>query len=332
MSRIVTGIKPTGTPHLGNYYGMIRPALELARTHSAYYFVADGHALNGGPSPAELSRRSREVAATMLALGLDPTQTALYRQSDVPEVFELAQILAAVTPKGLLNRAHAYKAATAANEEAGNDPDVGVNMGLFTYPLLMAADILVVGADLVPVGADQRQHVEISRDIAAAFNARYGPVLPMPEGVVDESTMKLPGTDGRKMSKSYGNVIPILGSPDDVRRSVMSIVTDSRPVDEPKDPTDDVLFLLFAAAADQDEADGLADHYRRGGVRYGDVKQRLAEILTARFSAASDRYTDYLAGGSELDDVLAAGASRARTQARALLSRVKEAVGLAVAS
>ncbi len=328
MARVVSGIQPTGTIHLGNYLGMIRPALDLALEHEAYYFVADYHALNAGPDPDRLRTASVGVSATLLALGLDPAQTVLYRQSDVPEVCELTQILAAVTAKGLLNRAHAYKAAVAANEQRGLDPDVGVNLGLYGYPLLMAADILAPAGELVPVGFDQKQHLEIARGIAGAFNGRYGDVLVVPDPHIDVATMTVPGTDGRKMSKSYGNTIPILAPPDDIRSAVASIVTDSRPVHASKDPHTDVLFRLFSLVADPAESAALADHYRAGGVRYGKVKRRLADLLVDRFERPRARFLELSNEAVELDRILAAGAERARDSCSRTLRAVKRAIGL----
>lgn len=328
MTTIVSGIKPTGTPHLGNHLGMIRPALELAEVHDAYYFVADYHALNTGPDPDALRRRSRDLAATLLALGLDPQRTALYRQSDVPEVCELALILAAVTGKGLLNRAHAYKSAVDDNLRRRVGPDGGINVGLFTYPLLMAADILLPGADAVPVGLDQKQHVEITRDIAVAFNHRYGEVLTVPRPLIDGATMTVPGTDGRKMSKSYGNVVPVLGPPEELRRAVMGIVTDSRRVDEPKDPEHDVVFQLFRLVAPPSAVEDLRARYLAPGLRYADAKRELVDVLEATFREPRERYLELRDDPTTVDEVLASGAGRARDRGRRILDVVRTAAGL----
>lgn len=329
MSIVVSGIKPTGTPHLGNYLGMIRPALRLAEQHEAYYFVADYHALTTTPDPAVLRARSREVAATMLALGLDPERTALYRQSDVPSVCELAAILGCVAPKGLMNRAHAYKAAVDDNIRDGRDHDAGVNVALFTYPLLMAADILYPGADLVPVGLDQQQHLEITRDVAEAFNRRYGDVLTVPAPVVDEETKTVVGTDGRKMSKSYGNTIPILADRDALRAAVMSIVTDSRSPQEPKEPETDTIFELYRLLTPADRVADLRERYAAGGLRYLDAKHELLVVLDEHFRAARQRFNELMEQPREVDRVLTDGAERAARRGRAVLDVVRHAVGLA---
>ena len=272
MQRIVTGIQPSGTPHLGNHFGMIEPSLGLVDGSEAIYFVADLHALTTVRDPAALGERTLDVTATWLALGLDPGRAVLYRQSDLPEVCELTWILGCATAKGLLNRGHAYKAATDANRAAGRPPDDGITAGTYGYPLLMAADILIHAADVVPVGEDQRQHVEVTRDIAQAFNAAYGPVLTVPTGRTDPSVASVPGTDGRKMSKSYDNVVPIFGDRAEVTRRVMSITTDSRRPEQPKDPESCNVFALYRHLATADEVASLADRYRRGGVGYREVK------------------------------------------------------------
>ena len=285
----LSGIKPTGIPHLGNYLGMIRPALDLTKEYRAFYFIADAHALNQVHDAETLDRGVHEVAATLLALGLNPEEAAFFRQSDVPEVFELAVILAASTSKGLMNRAHAYKSAVEANMAAGRDPDSGVNMGLFTYPVLMAADILLFGSHVVPVGEDQRQHIEIAQDIAQAFNRTYGEVLTIPEAVIGDAVADIPGTDGRKMSKSYGNVIPIFSPPESLRKQIMGMVTDSRDPFQPKDPEQDSIFRLYAFFADPGETDALRKKYLRGGFGYGEAKQALFGVLERTFGEARGR-------------------------------------------
>ena len=327
----LSGIKPTGTPHLGNYLGMIRPALKLAEDYQAFYFIADVHALNQIHNPGELERLTWEAAAAWLALGLDPEKITFFRQSDIPEVFELAVLLAAFTSKGLLNRAHAYKAAVEANLAAGRDPDDGVNMGMYTYPILMAADILLFGSHVVPVGEDQRQHVEIAADIAQAFNRVYGEVLVIPEAVIREEVAGIPGTDGRKMSKSYGNIIPIFSPPGQLHARIMDIVTDSRPPEKPKNPEADNLFGIYKHFAAPKEIEAMRRKYLRGGFGYGEVKQTLYEVLERTFAAARTRYDGYLLDRLSLDRVLLAGAEKARASCAPLMRKVREAVGFHVA-
>lgn len=328
MKVSVTGIKPTGTPHLGNYLGMIRPALALAEEYQAYYFIADYHALTTVKDGTEVRDRTYEVAATWMALGLDPERVVLYRQSDVPEVTELTWILACITPKGLLNRAHAYKAAVDENRERDRDPDAGVNMGLFNYPVLMAADILFPEADVVPVGQDQRQHLEMTQDMAESFNATYGPILTIPEAAIDERVMTIPGLDGRKMSKSYDNVIPILAPPKQLRKVVMRIVTDSRPPEEPKDPQDDTIYQIFELVAPPAAAASMAERYRQGGLGYGQAKGELYDALDSIFAEPRERFTEIMANRDAIDRIFAEGAERVRMRGVPLLERVRRAVGM----
>jgi tryptophanyl-tRNA synthetase len=328
MAISITGTRPTGTPHLGNYLGMYRPALALAREHETLCFIADLHALIDVRDPDVLRARTREIAAVWLACGLDPERTVLYRQSDVPAISEAVSLLACVTPKGELNRAHAYKAMVDANRLAGRDPDAGVSAGLFGYPLLMAADILAIGAEIVPVGRDQRQHVEAAREIARAFNGAYGEVLREPEALVNERVMTVPGLDGRKMSKSYDNVIPIMAEPDELRRRVMRIVTDSRRPEEPKDPESDTVFGLYREFAAEDEVRALRARYEAGGVGYAEAKALLFEVLEERLRAPRARYRQLLDDPGELERVLAAGGAAARARADATLARMRAAVGL----
>jgi tryptophanyl-tRNA synthetase len=307
---------------------MIRPALDLARDYEAFYFLADEHALTTVRDAKLLREQTYEIAAVMLALGLDPERVVFYRQSDMQEVFELAWILSCVTPKGLLNRAHAYKDAVAENEAAGRSPDDGISMGLYAYPVLMAADILIVDANIVPVGSDQRQHVEMARDMAEALNRTYGDVLVLPEPLIEESVASITGLDGRKMSKSYGNVIPIFAPPDEQRKLVKRIVTDSRPPDEPKDPDSDNLFAIYANVAPADRAEAMRERYLAGGVGYGEVKEELADILHDAFAEPRERYMALMDDRARIDDVLADGARRAREVTGAVLGRVRKAVGL----
>jgi tryptophanyl-tRNA synthetase len=326
VPRTITGIKPTGRPHLGNYLGMIRPALELARTSEALCFIADYHALTTVPPPDTIRAGVLDLAATLIAFGLDPEQTVLYRQSDVPAICELAWILGCVCPKGLLNRAHAYKAAVQENVAAGRDRDQGVGMGLFNYPILMAADILIHRADQVPVGSDQRQHVEIARDLAESFNRLYGRVLVVPEPAVDDRVMTIPGIDGRKMSKSYGNQIALSATPDEIRRQVSRIVTDSRSPSEPKDP--DTILALYRQLADAGHADDLARRYRQGTVGYAEAKALLAEAIQLLLAPASARHAELMSDPASLQETLARGAVQARKSAAATLDAVRAATGL----
>lgn len=328
---ILTGVKPTGAPHIGNYIGAIRPALALAAAQDkSYLFIADYHALNAVRDPAQLREDSYGVAATWLALGLDPAKTVFYRQSDVPEIFELMNLLCTVTPKGLMDRAHSYKAAKDKNAEEGrDDPDHGVNMGLYTYPILMAADILAMNADLVPVGKDQVQHIEFARDMAGYFNNTFGGALKLPEYQLDKSGgALLPGLDGRKMSKSYNNHIPVFMDSKARRKLVMKIVTDSKLPAEPKDPETNTIFQIYAQVAGDNEVKALREAFLAGGMGYGDAKQKLFEALEAAFEKPTQVYNDYMANRGRMDELLAAGAAKARTVAREVLSAARDATGL----
>lgn len=324
----LTGIQPSGDLHLGNYLGAIRPALELVDNYDAYYFIADGHALTTVLNADELRRQTYEAAATWIALGLDPSRVVIYRQSDIPEVFELSWVLSCVTPKGLLNRAHKYKDVVDENAAAGRTPDDGVSIGLFNYPVLMAADILIVGANVVPVGADNKQHLEIARDIAEAFNRTFGETLVVPEFHGQASDSIITGSDGRKMSKSYGNVIPIFAPPEAQAKMVMRIVTDSRPPEEPKDPATDNVFRLYQHFASPSDVEAMRARYTKGGVGYAEVKRELAALLEKNFAEPRARYEELLADRSAIDKILSDGAERAREVTREVLMRVKRAVGL----
>ncbi len=324
----LTGFKPTGRAHIGNYLGMIRPALALARDYDAFYFIADEHALTSVQDAKRMRDLTYEIAATWLALGLDPETTVLYRQSDVPHVFELGWILSCVTPKGLLNRAHAYKAITDENESTGRTTDEGVSMGLYNYPVLMAADILIVDAQVVPVGADQKQHIEVTRDIAETFNRTFGETLVIPEPHIEEDVATIAGLDGRKMSASYGNTIPVFAEPEAQRKLVMRIVTDSRPPDEPKDPESDNLFQIFQHVAEPEQIAEVRKRYESGGIGYGEVKGMLADALDATLAEPRERFNELMSDRKKIDAILSDGASRVEPIARATLDRVKKAVGL----
>jgi tryptophanyl-tRNA synthetase len=324
----LTGIKPSGTPHIGNYLGMIRPALELARENLALYFIADYHALTTVKDGETMKYLTYEVAATWLALGLDPQKVIFFRQSDIPEVTELTWILSCFTSKGLLNRAHAYKAAVDENEAAGRSSDEGINAGLYNYPVLMAADILLYGSHYVPVGLDQKQHIEISRDIAETFNATYGDILVIPEGVIREEVMTIPGLDGRKMSKSYDNVIPIFAPAKAMRKQVMRIVTDSRRPEEPKNPEEDNVFNIYQHFASPQQVEKIRQGYLQGGLAYSAVKQDLYQVLEDTFGEARQKYDAMMQDWDQLDRILLEGAAKARDIARPLMEKIRKAVGV----
>ena len=330
--RVLTGIKPTGTIHLGNLVGAIRPALRLAdQGVEAMYFIADYHALTTVQPPEhtreEMQQLVYEIAAAWLAFGLDPETVSFYRQSDIPELFELSWILQCFTSKGWMNKAHAYKALVA--ERTGDDVDAGVNMGLYGYPILMAADILAFDVHLVPVGKDQAQHVEIARDIAQRINSAYGSeLLRLPEAQLEEHAEVLPGIDGRKMSKSYGNVIPLFAPPKQLEKTIMKIATDSTPPDAPKDPETSTVFQIYRALATTDETRELAERFRRG-IGWGDAKKLLAARVEAEVAPARARFEALMADTTQIDELLAAGAAKARIIARRTLDRVRNAIGIA---
>lgn len=324
----VTGIKPTGTPHLGNYLGMIKPALELAADYQSFYFIADYHALTTIRDSVTLRQYTYEAAATWLALGLDPERVVLYRQSDITEVFELAWILSCSTAKGLLNRAHAYKAAADANTSERNPIDEGVNAGLYNYPILMAADILLFGTQVVPVGQDQKQHIEIARDIASTFNHTYGDIMVLPDALIRDDVKLIPGTDGRKMSKSYGNTIQVFAPPDQLRKSIMRIVTDSKSPDDVKDPETCNLFAIYRHFASASDVEQVRQQYLAGGLAYGALKQTLFERLNETFAPARERYNALMQDTDQLDDILGDGAHQARTLARPMLDAIRARVGV----
>lgn len=327
----LTGVQPTGDLHLGNYVGAVRPLAELAAdpARDVHAFVVDLHALNRRPDPALLRERSRRLVAALLACGLDRPNVHVYRQSRIPAIAGMAVLLGNVTAKGLLNRAHAYKAAVAANLAAGRDADRGVNIGLYSYPLLMAADILAVDGDEVPVGPDQAQHLEVAVDLAQQFARSYGPgVLREPRALVPERAATLPGLDGRKMSKSYGNAIPLMAEPDDMRMQVRRIVTDSTPPAEPKDPGTCTLVALLRAFADAGTVATVEERYRRGGIGYGEVKALLADAIDAHVAPMRRRYQGLLTDPAQLDARLAEGEQHVRERADRTLARTMVAMGL----
>ena len=324
----LTGIKPTGLPHIGNYLGMYRPALDLMEKYQGMYFVADYHALTTMHDPDTLRELVYAVAASWLALGLDPEDAIFFRQSDIPEIPEFTWILSCFTSKGLLNRAHAYKTAVDENLAVNHDPDEGINAGLYNYPVLMSADILLYGSDVVPVGLDQKQHIEITRDIAEAFNRIYGNILKVPEGVIQESVMKVPGIDGRKMSKSYDNTIPIFAPENKLRKRVMRIVTDSKRPEDPKDPENDTLFSLLQSFASHKRLAEIRDLYLHGGAAYGALKKELAELVLEHFATARERYAALIADKTYIDKILQDGAEKARQMGKPYLEAARKATGI----
>ncbi|MGF6690942.1 tryptophan--tRNA ligase [Metapseudomonas resinovorans] len=331
-TRILTGITTTGTPHLGNYAGAIRPAIVASRASDvdSFYFLADYHALIKCDDPVRIQRSRLEIAATWLACGLDTNKATFYRQSDIPEIPELTWLLTCVSAKGLLNRAHAYKASVDKNLENGEDPDAGVTMGLYSYPVLMAADILMFNAHKVPVGRDQIQHVEMARDIGQRFNHLFGAgreYFTLPEAVIEEEVATLPGLDGRKMSKSYDNTIPLFGSAKQLKDAIARIVTDSRAPGEPKDPDNSHLFTLYQAFATPAQlAEFRADLL--AGLAWGEAKQRLFQLLDNELGEAREHYHALIERPSDLEDILLAGAAKARKIATPFLNELREAVGL----
>lgn len=330
-TRVLTGITTTGTPHLGNYAGAIRPAIATSTQPDtdAFYFMADYHALIKCDDPARVARSRLEIAATWLAGGLDPERATFYRQSDIPEIPELCWILTCVTAKGLMNRAHAYKASVDQNTAKGVEPDDGITMGLFSYPVLMAADILMFNANKVPVGRDQVQHLEMARDIAQRFNHLYGrEYFVLPDVVIEESVATLPGLDGRKMSKSYNNTIPLFeGDAASLRAAVMRIVTDSRQPGEPKDPDSSHLYTLYRAFAAPEEAVAFREQLE-AGIGWGDAKQALYERLERDIAPMREHYQALMAHPERIEDILQAGAQKARALATPFMAELRDAVGL----
>jgi tryptophanyl-tRNA synthetase len=324
--RILSGIQPSGALHIGNYFGMMKPAIALQAEGEALYFIADYHALTSLRDPDVLRENSRRVALDFLACGLDPGRATLFRHSDVPQVTELAWILSTVAPMGLLERAHSYKDKLARGLSA--------TVGLFSYPVLMAADILIYDSDVVPVGKDQKQHIEITRDLAVNMNETFGQFQPdgrifkLPEARIQAATETVPGTDGQKMSKSYGNNIDIFGDEREMRKRVMSIVTDSTPMEVSKDPTKSTIFKLYSLVASKDELAAMREQFLKGGTGYGDFKKQVFEKLWEYFAPMRKRRQEILADKLYIDNVLAKGAGRANEIANQVMKRVREAVGL----
>ncbi len=319
--RILSGIQPSGKLHLGNYFGMMKPAIDLQSRGEAYYFIANYHALTSVSDPERLREETWNVALDFLACGLDPERTVFFRQSDVPEVTELTWLLSVVTPMGLLERCHSYKDKLARG--------IAPSHGLFAYPVLMAADILAYQSQLVPVGRDQKQHVEVTRDIAIKFNRQFGEVFTIPEPSIQEQVAVVPGVDGQKMSKSYGNTIELFGDPKETRARIMRIVTDSTPLEEPKDPDKCNVFALYKLFADENECEILAAKYRAGGFGYGSAKKALAEMFERRFAPLRARREELVAHPEKVEAILRAGANRAQAAARETLAAARRVMGLA---
>ncbi len=318
--RILSGIQPSGVLHIGNYFGMMRQAIALQDEGETFYFIANYHALTSLRDPKALRENSRRVALDFLACGFDPNRGALFMQTDVPQVTELAWILSTVAPMGLLERAHSYKDKLSRGLPA--------TVGLFGYPILMAADILIYDSDLVPVGKDQKQHIEITRDLAVKINETYGQVFKLPEPRIQVATEVVPGIDGQKMSKSYGNNVDIFGDEKETRKRVMSIVTDSTPVEAPKDPDKSTIVQLYSLFASKDEIANMRERFKKGGTGYGDFKKQLFEKLWEYFAPMRKRRDELLRDTSYIDDVLAKGAKQANGIADQVMARVRAAVGL----
>ncbi|MBR2393088.1 MAG: tryptophan--tRNA ligase [Alphaproteobacteria bacterium] len=323
---VLTGIKPTGMPHLGNYIGALKPLIERAREYKTFMFIADLHALNSIHDAAQIKQHTYEIAAMMIALGLDLDNAVLFRQSDIDEIYQLNTLLSNVTPKGLMNRAHSYKAAMDKNIAAGLDTDAGVNMGLYTYPILMTADILLYNSDIVPVGADQKQHVEFARDIAGYFNNTYGEIFKLPEPVIGSDTGLIPGLDGRKMSKSYDNTIALFAPEKELKKKIMRIITDSKTPEESKDPDTSTIYQLYKHFATDAETAEFAEMFRAGGMGYGTAKTILFEKINSALAGARNEYERLMANPDEIEEILARGAARARVVARETMARVKKAM------
>ena len=329
-TRVLTGITTSGTPHLGNYVGAIRPAIAASRKSGveSFFFLADYHALIKTDDPARIQRSTLEIAASWLACGLDPEKVYFYRQSDIPEIPELTWFLPCVTAKGLLNRAHAYKAATDANRANEEDADAGITAGLYMYPVLMAADILVFGAHQVPVGRDQVQHIEMARDIGQRFNHIYGrEYFTLPEASIEENVATLPGLDGRKMSKSYNNTIPLWLPEKELRKAILGIVTNSQAPGEPKNPDDSHIFSIYQAFASAEETAQMRQAYA-DGIGWGDAKQKLFERINVELAPMRERYDALVANPEVIEGVLRGGAERARHLSAPFLAELREAVGL----
>lgn len=327
--RVLTGITTTGTPHLGNYVGAIRPAIAASHAEDvdSFFFLADLHALIKCQDPEKIQQSTLEIAATWLALGLNPDRVTFYRQSDIPEISEINWILNCVAAKGLMNRAHAYKASVDKNTQEGEDPDFGVTMGLFGYPVLMAADILAFNAKKVPVGRDQEQHVEIARDIGQRFNHHFGEIFTLPEAEIDSNVAVLQGLDGRKMSKSYGNTIPLFEPEKKLKKLINKIKTNLLEPGEPKDPDTSTVFQVWQAFSSEAETEAMREAFL-GGIAWGEAKKQLFERVNAELGEARERYQTLMASPEKIEDILLHGAEKARAHTMPLLAHIKAAVGI----
>lgn len=318
--RILSGIQPSGRLHVGNYFGMMEPSIELQDQGEAFYFIADYHSLTTVHDPNQLRKNVRDVAIDFLACGLDPEKAIFFRQSDVPEVTELSWLLSTVTPMGFLNRCHSFKDKTDRGFEASH--------GLFAYPVLMASDILIYDSNIVPVGDDQKQHLEVTRDIATKFNNLYGDVFVIPEPNIRKEKAKVPGIDGQKMSKSYGNIIDIFGAEKKIRKKIMSIITDSTPVEDPKDPNQSIIIDLFNLVGSTEDVEVMKSDFLKGGIGYGDFKKRLFEAFWDYFQPMRQKRDELSEDLNYVDNVLQTGAEKAREAAKLTLKRAREACGI----
>ena len=327
--RVLTGITTSGSPHLGNYVGAIRPAIVASQSadHESFFFLADYHALIKAQDPERLHQSTKEIAAAWLALGLDTRKVVFYRQSDIPEIPQLTWLLTCMTAKGLMNRAHAYKGAVADNLAAGEDGDYAINMGLFSYPILMAADILMFNAQIIPVGRDQIQHVEMARDIAQRFNHRYGELFQLPAAQVDDNVAILQGLDGRKMSKSYGNTIPLFTAEKQLKKHINKIVTNLLEPGEPKDADTSTVFQIWRAFANQQQTAEMRVRFAEG-IGWGEAKKELYELVNEQLREPRERFNELLRDPARVESALAEGAERARIESSELMRQLRDAVGI----
>ena len=323
---ILTGIKPTGMPHLGNYIGALKPLIEKSQHNKTFVFIADLHALNFIHNATDIKQHTYEIAALLISLGLNLDNAILFRQSDIDAIYKLNTFLMNVTPKGLMNRAHSYKAMLEKNAAIGDDPDNGVNMGLYTYPILMSADILLYNSDIVPVGSDQKQHVEFARDIAEYFNRTYGNIFKLPEPQIGKDIGLIPGLDGRKMSKSYDNTIPLFAPESELKKKIMRIITDSKLPNEPKNPDESTIYLLYKHFASDTDIKNMRDLFENGKIGYGDAKKILFDAINSYLGEPRKKYEHLMSHTDELDKILANGADQARKIADKTIERVRRAM------